>query len=206
MALVPCAECKNKISSRAEACPHCGFPYRETERLKKEKAAKRAAEVRKSLKLRKLTVEHAKAVSFEIAGLRELQEEIGNLVDDDPVLTEWEEAHLDELEARAEGYYDIVRRWSESLPKDLQEYADEITSQVEDLYRLAGSFEELARLVLIEEWGDDDDPEDWDKIKDPIQDYLERRGYSRDWHDEEEADSEEWDEDDDSEDWDEEPR
>ena len=90
--------------------------------------------------------------------------------------------------------------------QSFQEYADEITSQVEDLYRLVGSFEELARLVLIEEWGDNDDPEDWDKIKDPIQDYLERRGYSRDWHDEEEADSEEWDEDDDSEDWDEEPR
>lgn len=188
MALVNCPECKNKISNQAVACPQCGFPYRESIRLKKEKAAKKAAKARKSLKHRKLTVEHARTVSFKIAGLRELQEKIAVFVDDDPVLTEWEEQHLEELEAHAEDYYQIVRDWSDSLPDELQEYSDEIVSEIEDLYRRAGSFEELAQLILIDEWQKEDEHEDRGKkaySRKPhrgsaderrIADYLERRG------------------------------
>lgn len=29
MALIDCPECKGRVSSRAAACPHCGFPVRE---------------------------------------------------------------------------------------------------------------------------------------------------------------------------------
>ena len=29
MALINCPECKNKVSDKANACPHCGFPIEE---------------------------------------------------------------------------------------------------------------------------------------------------------------------------------
>jgi ribosomal protein L37E len=52
MALVPCPDCKNKISNMAEACPHCGFPIREVRRLRTEK---KAAERRKEAEKRRCT-------------------------------------------------------------------------------------------------------------------------------------------------------
>lgn len=31
MALIKCPECKNKLSTNAVTCPHCGFPLREAQ-------------------------------------------------------------------------------------------------------------------------------------------------------------------------------
>lgn len=39
MALMPCPECKKRISTRAEACPHCGAPITAEQRAKGERLA-----------------------------------------------------------------------------------------------------------------------------------------------------------------------
>ncbi|MFX0198185.1 MAG: zinc ribbon domain-containing protein [Candidatus Hodarchaeota archaeon] len=38
MSLIPCPECKAEISSRANFCPKCGYPFREISKHEKKKS------------------------------------------------------------------------------------------------------------------------------------------------------------------------
>ena len=120
----------------------------------KESAAQKITESRR---LRELTVKHAKDVELDIVTLREIQREIERLTDERVALTLTEEDYLYELEQDAESYYAVVDHWSYGLPENLQDFADEVTSAVRDWCPLAGSFEDLVKEILIDDWDEDDD-------------------------------------------------
>lgn len=114
-----------------------------------------------SLRLRELTVERAKGVEFDVIALREIQREIATLADDDVVLTESEEHEYWVLENTAREYYYEVEDWRDELPVELQDYALTVLEVVKDGCPLAGSFDDLVRHILIDNWDEHDDAEDW---------------------------------------------
>jgi hypothetical protein len=180
MALVSCPECQNKISNEAEACPHCGFPYRETERLKKERAAKKAANRREERKLLRLTVKHAKGWKIDMQAWGDLDERILKLkqeiFDKQSILLEWDDEYteaemgiFENQKKEMEAYFGSVADWVSSLPRNLRPYGNKVCDAINRGYQLVrdwpgdvdildyyyishpyGSFESLVSHVLLE--------------------------------------------------------
>lgn len=124
----------------------------------KERADKRISESRRC---RELTVERSKPVELDVMALRELQEEIDALDEGQFVLTEGEENLLFDLEFDAEEIYDVVRKWRDELPEELREFASIVEDEIRCGCPFAGSFESLVRRILIDEWDERDDFDDW---------------------------------------------
>lgn len=143
MALVPCPECTNKISNKAEACPQCGFPLKEAKRKKAAKRRKKQVHDRKRVKLRNLitdgkvldddvdlrqrTVEHARRVDVDMEELREIhlrhwelkialtRADDPSLRVDDPVLKQ----ELVQLQSSLKDWRRRLGIWCEHLPSEL---------------------------------------------------------------------------------------